>query len=198
VAGAAAAVTDDACARGDALVMAIERSTDPVSSRRIAALIGSLLDSSALCAIATGTSRGGAYVNTAYFGWSPGFDLFWLSDPQAQHSRNLGANPAAAIAVYDSTQKWGESDRGIQLFGSARQLRGSVARDAERSYVVRFPKYRPGELSSYRFYRFRPRRMKLFDEAALGEGVFVTASVRNGQVAWARTEIYRPEADARR
>jgi uncharacterized protein YhbP (UPF0306 family) len=157
-----------------------------------------LLDASTICAIATCGPRGGAYVNTAYFGWSSRFDLCWLSDPQAGHSRNLGANPTAAIAIYDSTQSWGGSDRGIQLFGSAREIRGSVARDAERTYATRFPAYERGELRAYRFYRFRPRRVKLFDEAVLGGGVFVTASVRKGRVAWERTEIYRPEADARR
>lgn len=178
--------------------MAIDRSRRTVSSRRITALVGSLLDASTLCAIATVTPRGEAYVNTAYFAWSPEFDLFWLSDPDAEHSGNLRANHAAGIAVYDSTQSWGGSDRGIQLFGSAREIRGSVARETERTYAARFPAYKPGELSGYRFYRFRPRRMKLFDEAVLGGGVFVTASVRKGRVAWERTEIYRPEADARR
>jgi uncharacterized protein YhbP (UPF0306 family) len=177
--------------------MPVERSTQPVSSRKIRALVAGLLDASALCAIATRTPRGVAYVNTAYFARSPEFDLYWLSDPQAEHSRNLRANPTAAVAVYDSTQSWGESDRGIQLFGSARLFNGSEAQRAERSYSARFPGYRPGESSSYRVYRFRPRRVKLFDEAALGGGVFVTASVRSGQVAWERTEIYRPDADAR-
>jgi uncharacterized protein YhbP (UPF0306 family) len=178
--------------------MAIERSRRAVSSRRITALVGSLLGSSTLCAIATRRPGGGAYVNTAYFGWSAEIDLFWLSDPQAEHSRNLRANPTAAVAVYDSTQSWGQPDRGIQLFGSARLIHDSEARGAERSYSGRFPQYRPSELSAYRFYRFRPRRMKLFDETALGGGVFVTASVRSGRVAWVRTEIYRPEGDARR
>jgi uncharacterized protein YhbP (UPF0306 family) len=174
--------------------MAIRRSNRPVSSRRITALAESLLDASPLCAIATVTARDGAYVNTAYFAWRPEFHLFWLSDPHAQHSRNLRVNPSAAVAVYDSSQSWGRSDRGIQFFGSARELRGSVARDAQRTYSARFPAYEPDELSAYGFYRFRPGRMKIFDEAALGEGVFVTATVRNGRVAWKRTEVYRPKA----
>ncbi|MGH2671521.1 MAG: pyridoxamine 5'-phosphate oxidase family protein [Actinomycetota bacterium] len=177
--------------------MAIERSGRRVSPGRITALIASLLDASNLCAIATCRPRGGAYVNTAYFGWDSQFDLFWLSDPHAEHSRNLRAKPSAAIAVHDSTQSWGRSDRGIQLFGSAREIRGSVARDAERTYGARFPAYEPGELSGYRVYRFRPRRVKIFDEAALGGGVFVTATVRNGRVAWERTEVYRPGAARR-
>jgi uncharacterized protein YhbP (UPF0306 family) len=172
--------------------MPIERSGRRISSRRLTALVGSLLDASTLCAIATVTPRGGAHINTAYFAWSPEFDLIWLSDPGAQHSRNLGANPSTGIAVHDSTQSWGESDRGIQLFGSAREISGLVARGAGRVYARRFPAYEPGELSAYRFYRFRPRRMKLFDETSLGGGVFVLATVRNGQVAWERTEVYRP------
>jgi hypothetical protein len=64
---------------------------------------------------------------------------------------------------------------------------------AERAYATRFPAYEPGELIAYRFYRFPPRRMKLFDETSLGGGVSVLATVRNGQVAWERTEVYRPE-----
>jgi hypothetical protein len=33
--------------------------------------------------------------------------------------------------------------------------------------------------------------MKLFDEAVLGAGVFVTASIRGGkQIVWERTERY--------
>jgi len=93
-------------------------------------------------------------------------------------------------AVYDSNQSWGKPDRGIQLFGTAREVVGSAARDAERTYAKRFPGYRESEFSAYRFYRFRPRRLKLFDERALGTGVFVTASVTRGRLARTRTEIY--------
>lgn len=127
-------------------------------------------------------------MNTAYFAWNPELDVVWLSEPRALHSRNLRANRSAAVAVFDSGQSWGKPDRGIQLFGSAREGDGS----AERLYAERFPEYRPGEVSAYRVYRFRARRLKLFDERALGTGVFVTVRVgAKGRVAWERTEIYR-------
>ena len=83
-----------------------------------------LLDESKLCAIATVSPGARAHVNTAYFAWSPTFDLVWLSAPEARHSRNIRADPSAAVAVYRSTQTWGGSDHGIQLFGRARELRG--------------------------------------------------------------------------
>jgi uncharacterized protein YhbP (UPF0306 family) len=170
----------------------IERSKRRLAAARIRALAWQLLDSSTLCAISTVSPDGRAHVNTVYFAWSRDLDLVWMSERDARHSLNLGAKPTAAIAVYDSSQVWGNPDRGIQLFGSAREVRGRAAREAERVYAKRFPPSAQADLRAYAFYRFRPRRLKVFDEAALGAGVFVTAAVRGeGQVAWERTEVYR-------
>jgi uncharacterized protein YhbP (UPF0306 family) len=131
-------------------------------------------------------------VNTAYFAWSPELDLVWLSERRAKHSRNIRANDSVAIAVYDSGQTWGEPDRGVQLFGTAREVQGAAAGDAETVYAKRFPGYRTAELAAYRFYVLKPRRLKLFDERELGSGVFVTARVaRDGRLAWERTDVYR-------
>jgi uncharacterized protein YhbP (UPF0306 family) len=171
--------------------MPIERSRRPLVVARIRAEARRLLDGSTLCAIATVSPGNRAHVNTAYFAWSREFELVWLSEPAARHSRNLRANSTAAIAVYDSSQSWEKPDRGIQLFGSAREVAAPAARPAERVYARRFPESAQADLSPYRFYRFRPSRMKLFDEAALGAGVFVTATVLSGgRIAWERTEIY--------
>jgi uncharacterized protein YhbP (UPF0306 family) len=149
-----------------------------------------LLETSTLCAISTVGPRERAHVNTAYFAWAPDLRLIWLSEPLAQHSRNLRGNSSVAVAVYDSRQTWGNPDRGIQLFG----LAGEGAADAERLYAGRFPAYRATEQGAYRFYELRPRRLKLFDERALGSGVFVTARVgRDGSIEWERTDVYETD-----
>jgi uncharacterized protein YhbP (UPF0306 family) len=177
----------------------VERSQRSLAPARIKRVAGDLLDSSALCAIATVSPHGRAYINTAYFAWSAELDLVWMSAPDARHSRNLSANPTAAVAVYDSNQMWGNPDRGIQLFGSAREVAGRAARSAEQVYTRRFPPSADTDLSAYSFYRFRARRIKLFDESELGPGVFVTASVGSGrQVAWERTDTYGVAQDRRR
>jgi nitroimidazol reductase NimA-like FMN-containing flavoprotein (pyridoxamine 5'-phosphate oxidase superfamily) len=161
-----------------------------VSTRRIVAAARRLLDASTLCAISTVSSAGRPHVHTAYFAWSGSFDLYWMSDPASTHSRNLRAKPAAAIAVYDSGQTWGRPDRGLQLFGSAREAAGAARERAERTYADRFAGFRADEFEGFRLYRCRPRRLKVFDETTFGSGVFVTASVSShGRVAWARTEI---------
>ena len=170
--------------------MAISQSKRSFAATRLRDVACALLDASTLCAIATVSPNGRAYVSTAYFAWSDDFDLVWLSEPRAAHSRNLKANSAVAVAIYDSRQQWGKPDRGIQLFGAAREVAGAAARAAAWTYAGRFGDYAEAEFSAYRFYRFRPRRLKLFDEPTLGRGVFVTARVTRGELAWARTEIY--------
>ena len=172
--------------------MSIERSTRRIAARRLTATARSLLDASSLCAIATVSSGGRAHINTAYFAWNPKFELVWLSEPRAAHSRNVHMNDSVAVAVSDSSQRWGGLDRGIQLFGVARRAEGSEAEDAEAVYAARFPGYRELELTAYAPYVFRPRRVKLFDERELGAGTFVTARVAVRGLAWERTEIYRP------
>lgn len=165
--------------------MAIVRSRQRVASARIRSLAGDLLEASTLCAIATVTPRGAAYVNTAYFAWADDLRIVWLSEPRARHSRNVRANGSAAVAVYDAGQTWGEADRGIQLFGEVR----AGGPDAEAVYARRFSRYE--DAGAYRFYELLPQRLKLFDEPSLGSGTFVTARVgRDGSVTWERTERY--------
>lgn len=172
--------------------MAIDISRRRVAASRLVALAAELLDASPLCAVATVSASCRAHVNTAYFAWSPDLHLVWLSEPAARHSRNLGARNTVAIAVFDSRQTWGGPDRGIQLFGTAAEVQGRALEHAEALYARRFPRVQASELSAYHFYLFRPRRLKLFDEHALGAGVFVTAKVvSGGQLAWERTEVYR-------
>ena len=175
--------------------MAIERSKRPVAAARIERTARRLLEASTLCAVATVSRGGRAHVNTVYFASSPELELVWASEPGAQHSRNIRANGSVAIAVYDSSQSWGRPDQGVQLFGSARQAEHGEADEAETLYAKRFTRYAAGDLAAYGFYRFYPRRLKLFDERELGPGTVVTARLTLGRgLTWERTEIYRPVA----
>jgi uncharacterized protein YhbP (UPF0306 family) len=171
------------------VVVPIERSAKHPPISRLAAIARRLLDDSKLCAIATVAPGGQPHINTAYFAWGPNFEIVWLSAPDARHSRNVRANGSAAVAVFRSTQTWGGSDRGIQLFGRARELSGRPALEAERLYAKRFRAYE-GDLPAFRFYRLATRRMKLFDERVLGGGTFVTVSVQGGRVKWLKTESF--------
>jgi uncharacterized protein YhbP (UPF0306 family) len=169
----------------------IELSRRPIAAAVLAEITRSLLEASTLCAISTVGASGRAHVNTAYFATTAQLDLVWLSEPSARHSKNLSIRESAAIAVFDSHQIWGVADRGIQLFGSAHAATGPENDLCRAAYARRFTRFDNSEFGAYRFYRFRPRRLKLFDESALGSGVFVTATVRrDGGLNWAKTELY--------
>lgn len=171
--------------------MSIEHEEVPMASERLAAVAQDLLDASTLCAIATMTPAGSPYVNTAYFAWARDFRLFWLSHPDATHSRNIQTTGTAALAVYDSTQTWGKPDRGIQVFGAGCEATGSVADDAASVYARRFADYHDRDFGAYRFYVVTPERMKLFDERELGAGRFVCVRAgARGDLAWEMTEFY--------
>jgi len=175
--------------------MAVEQSKQRVAEARMRKAAQRLLEASTLCAIATVGPDASAYVNTAYFAFSPELEIVWMSEPHAQHSRNIQAQGTVAIAVFDTTQSWGKPDRGIQLFGSAREVAEPDAVDPKAIYASRFPDYQPGEFTAYRLYAFRPRRIKLFDERELGGGRFVSARVEDGgRRAWESTQVYRSDA----
>jgi uncharacterized protein YhbP (UPF0306 family) len=170
--------------------MAIRRSKRLVAGARLDEAVRRLLDASTLCAISTVSPRSTAHVSTAYFAWDERLRLIWLSDPGAAHSRNIGARPTTAVAVYGPGQRWGRPDRGVQLFGRARELAGQDARRAAEVYAARFPAFGAGDLGDYRLYRCTVRRAKLFDEDVFGAGVFVTARMASsGGLAWEQTEI---------
>src|SRR5439155_6124350 len=112
--------------------------TRPVSSSRLERAAHSLLDASTLFALSTVSGRGAPHVNTAYFAVAADLSLVWLSDPASVHSVNVRGRGQAAAAVCDSHQRWGGPDRGIQLFGAARELEGADAARAARAYADRF------------------------------------------------------------
>ena len=149
-----------------------------------------ILRENVLCSIATVAPGDRAHINTAYFCYSDRLEFYFLSDPSSTHCRNLARNPSMAMAIFRSSQPWNRSGRGLQLFGTCREARGSHAARGERLYGERFRSYRTwmagtsererrlaAGLRTYRFYRFVPTKVKILDEAEFGGGVFVTASL---------------------
>ncbi len=118
-------------------------------------------------------------LSAAYFCMSPNLALYFLSDPDSLHCRNLLTNRSMAVTIFSSAQQWGSPDKGLQLFGNCSEARGSYQREAKQLYQKRFPSFNatPNTIR-YRFYRFVPRQIKILDEKRFGAGVFITLAVR--------------------
>jgi len=177
----------------------------PFSDRRVRRSVFAMLKGNVLCSMATIDPRRRAHISTAYFCYSEDLELYFLSDPGSLHCRDLAANPSMAMAIFSSSQRWGDSDRGMQLFGRCTEAKGRTAAEAERLYGRRFPRFtrwlrgagaadrhRATALRSYRFYRFVPARVKILDEAEFGGGVFVLSAVRRLRAKRPQTSHVRP------
>jgi uncharacterized protein YhbP (UPF0306 family) len=147
------------------------------------------MNAAPLCSLATVSPGNKAHINHMYFAWSGWFDVYWISDPDSIHSRNLLKNRAAAVTVYDSRQIWGKPDRGMQLFGTARVVTGRAAGQAAGAYAKRFKDF-DADSSDLPYYRFRPRAVKLFDERNLDGGTLVSARVTQTGLTWLKTEVW--------
>jgi hypothetical protein len=157
-----------------------------LSEKKVLRSLSRILEGTTLCSLATVAPRRRAHSCHVYFAYSPGLELFFLSDPDSNHCRHLSGNPSMSVSVYDSTQRWGGTDRGLALYGTCRETRGRIRAEAVKAYRRRFSAFRewrkqvqPDDpAAKWRFYRFVPRRIKVFDETSLGTGVFAVASVR--------------------
>jgi uncharacterized protein YhbP (UPF0306 family) len=138
-----------------------------------------------LASFATHDLRGRSHINTAYFAWAADWSLYFYSYPDSRHCRNLKRRSSMAVAIFDSHQRWGHPDRGVQLFGIAGEATGKRAGLAAAFYSKRFPGFQKWKARAEREegafglrpYRFRPRRIKLFDERTLGGGRFVEIKI---------------------
>jgi uncharacterized protein YhbP (UPF0306 family) len=164
----------------------VERRSRRFSSVQLERVARRLMNASPLCSLATVTPRDRAHINHMYFAWDDNFHVFWISDPDSIHSRNLAGNRSAAVTVYASNQVWGRPDRGIQLFGSAGIAKGDQAKN---TYEARFKDFDP-ESNDLPYYRFRPRTVKLFDERSIAGGTLVTARVTPKGFVWLKTEVW--------
>jgi uncharacterized protein YhbP (UPF0306 family) len=157
----------------------------PPGPELVRASVCRILEANVLCSIATVTTEGRSHINTAYFSYSDALEIYFLSHPASLHCRNLLTNAAIAMTVFSSAQQWTEPGQGVQLFGTGEQTSRAFADEAERSYSNRFHDYtswkrtlQDSDLArKYRFYLFRVSRLKILDERAFGDAIFVSASV---------------------
>ena len=67
--------------------------------------------------LATADAEGAPWASPVWFATTDCQDFFWVSSPEARHSRNLAARPELAITIFDSTQRPGT---GVGIYLSAR------------------------------------------------------------------------------
>lgn len=70
--------------------------------RDLEARAKSVIDSNRYLTLGTADENGTPRVSPVYFTPDGYSDLYWVSSPDAQHSRNIAARPEVSIVVFDS------------------------------------------------------------------------------------------------
>jgi uncharacterized protein YhbP (UPF0306 family) len=91
-----------------------------------------IIDDNRYMVLGTADEGGRPWVSPVYYAPSGYAELYWVSSPEAQHSRNLVARPELSIVVFDSQAPVGEG-QGVYMSADAEQLTGV---DAERGIEV--------------------------------------------------------------
>ena len=108
------------------------------------ALARSIIEANRYLTLATADQDGLPWASPVWFASVDLREFFWVSSPEARHSRNLADRPEVAVVIFDSTQPIGtgrgvylsaraeavpepDIDRGIATFSLASQAQGGRA-----------------------------------------------------------------------
>jgi len=128
--------------------------------------------------VSLATERDGIPHAATVFYVSIGFDLYFLSSPTSRHGENFKHNPLVAATVNEDYSAW-QQIKGIQLSGRVENVGGILDNGRiARAFVSKYPDVadfllsprRLGQaiarkVSKVRFYRLRPSRIRLIDNA---------------------------------
>ena len=113
-----------------------------------------------------GLRDGRPQVAPLFFASDDALNLYWISDPDSRHSRNIEDWSDVAVAIYVHTWDW-TGIKGVQIEGSAIPVTGDEERQrALALYSAKFPFVddRFGELiANSVFYVLRPRWLRWID-----------------------------------
>jgi nitroimidazol reductase NimA-like FMN-containing flavoprotein (pyridoxamine 5'-phosphate oxidase superfamily) len=87
----------------------------------LAATAREIIDGSMYMVLGTADESGRPWVSPVYFAAQEYSDFYWVSLPDAQHSRNLSARPEVSIVVFDSGVPIG-TGQGVYMSGRAEEL----------------------------------------------------------------------------
>ena len=129
--------------------------------QELVAIARAIVDSNSYMTLGTADADGLPWASPVWYAPEAYGELFWLSSPEARHSRNLAARPELSIVIFDSTVRIGtgqavymsaiaaqpegaDLDRGLELFSRHSVARGgrewtheNVGRAALRLYRAR-------------------------------------------------------------
>jgi nitroimidazol reductase NimA-like FMN-containing flavoprotein (pyridoxamine 5'-phosphate oxidase superfamily) len=102
------------------------------SQQDLGAMARSIIDSNFYMTLGTADGDGRPWVSPVYYAPEGYAGFYWVSSPEATHSRNIAARPEVSIVIFDSRAPIG-SGQGVYVRGLAQELTDA---DLERGIAI--------------------------------------------------------------
>jgi nitroimidazol reductase NimA-like FMN-containing flavoprotein (pyridoxamine 5'-phosphate oxidase superfamily) len=102
----------------------------------LAATAKEIVDGNAYMCVGTADEAGSPWVSPVYFAPRDYTEFFWVSLPDARHSRNLAARPQVSIVVFDSQAAIG-TGQAVYMSAIAEELTGAELEDGIEVFSAR-------------------------------------------------------------
>jgi pyridoxine/pyridoxamine 5'-phosphate oxidase len=90
----------------------------------LVAMARQVINANQYLVLATADHHGVPWVSPVWYAHASYREFFWVSHPQAQHSRNIETRPQVSIVIFDSSVPPGAA-RAVYISGSAELVTGS-------------------------------------------------------------------------
>jgi nitroimidazol reductase NimA-like FMN-containing flavoprotein (pyridoxamine 5'-phosphate oxidase superfamily) len=124
----------------------------------LVAMAKRIIDGNRYMTIATIDDDAHPWATPVYFGHGDYRDFYWISSPDAEHSRNIAARAAVSIVIFDSSVEIGAAEA-VYMRGQAEEVSDPTSEDCNVAFRARFKGVRalsPAELrppATLRLYR---------------------------------------------
>jgi uncharacterized protein YhbP (UPF0306 family) len=98
----------------------------------LATIARTIIDSNFYMTLGTADERGRPWVSPVYYAHEGYANFYWVSSPEATHSRNLVGRPEVSIVIFDSRTPVG-SGQGVYISAIAEELMGG---DLDRGIAI--------------------------------------------------------------
>ena len=98
-----------------------------------AANVRAIIDANRYMTLSTADASGRPWVSPVWFATVDHRRFFWVSDPNARHSRNLAERPELAIVIFDSTVVPGDAAP-VYMSAVAEQVTGTELEEGMRIF----------------------------------------------------------------
>jgi hypothetical protein len=103
-----------------------------MAQQDLGAVARGILDANLYMVLGTADDAGRPWVSPVYYSAAGYTEFYWVSSPEARHSRNLAARPRLSIVVFDSQVPIG-TGQAVYMAAVAEQLSGD---DLERGIEI--------------------------------------------------------------